>query len=42
MGPITSRTLRELSWEPAIEAKVSDIPGLLAATVQIFKDRRES
>jgi uroporphyrinogen-III synthase len=31
IGPITSQTLRELGWEPAAEAKVSDIPGLIAA-----------
>jgi uroporphyrinogen-III synthase/uroporphyrinogen III methyltransferase/synthase len=31
IGPITSQTLRDLSWEPAAEASVSDIPGLIAA-----------
>ncbi len=31
IGPITSQTLRELGWEPAAEAIVSDIPGLIAA-----------
>lgn len=31
IGPITSQTLRELGWEPAIEASPSDIPGLIAA-----------
>jgi len=31
IGPITSQTLRELGWEPATEAGVSDIPGLIAA-----------
>jgi uroporphyrinogen-III synthase/uroporphyrinogen III methyltransferase/synthase len=36
IGPITSQTLRELGWEPAVEAKVSDISGLLAATQQLF------
>lgn len=36
IGPITSRTLRESGWEPAIEASVSDIPGLLAAVVRLF------
>jgi uroporphyrinogen-III synthase len=30
IGPITSQTLRDLGWEPAAEAKVSDIPGLIA------------
>jgi uroporphyrinogen-III synthase len=34
IGPITSKTLRELGWEPAIEAKPSDIPGLIDAVVQ--------
>ncbi|MDR3772155.1 MAG: uroporphyrinogen-III synthase [Terracidiphilus sp.] len=33
IGPITSRTLRELGWEPAAEADPSDIAGLIAATV---------
>jgi uroporphyrinogen-III synthase len=30
IGPITSQTLRDLSWEPAAEAAVSDISGLIA------------
>ena len=29
IGPITSKTLRELGWEPSAEARVSDIPGLI-------------
>jgi uroporphyrinogen-III synthase len=37
IGPITSRTLRGLGWEPAIEANPSDIPGLIAAVVQLFE-----
>jgi uroporphyrinogen-III synthase len=31
IGPITSQTLRDLGWEPAAEASVSDIPGLIDA-----------
>src|SRR5579863_7979931 len=31
IGPVTSGTLRELRWEPAGEATVHDIPGLLEA-----------
>lgn len=31
IGPITSQSLREFNWEPAAEAAVSDIPGLVAA-----------
>ncbi len=34
IGPITSRTLCSLGWEPAAEAVPSDIPGLLQATVR--------
>jgi len=37
IGPITSQTLRELGWEPAIEASPSDIPGLIAALVCFFQ-----
>ena len=37
IGPITSGTLRELGWEPAIEANPSDIPGLIAATMHFFE-----
>lgn len=37
IGPITSQTLRELGWEPAVEANPSDIPGLILATIQIFR-----
>ena len=36
IGPITSRTLRESGWEPAVEANPSDIPGLVAAVAQFF------
>jgi uroporphyrinogen-III synthase/uroporphyrinogen III methyltransferase/synthase len=37
IGPITSQTLRDLGWEPAAEAKVSDIPGLIAAVEQALR-----
>jgi len=37
IGPITSQTLRELGWEPAAAAKVSDVPGLIAAVEQVFR-----
>jgi uroporphyrinogen-III synthase/uroporphyrinogen III methyltransferase/synthase len=36
IGPVTSRTLRELGWEPAAEADPSDIPGLIAAVQSCF------
>jgi len=36
IGPITSGTLRESGWEPAIEANPSDIPGLIAAVAQLL------
>ena len=34
IGPITSQTLRELGWEPAVEASPSDLPGLISAVVR--------
>jgi uroporphyrinogen-III synthase/uroporphyrinogen III methyltransferase/synthase len=37
IGPITSQTLRELGWEPAAEANVSDIPGLVAAVDRVLR-----
>jgi uroporphyrinogen-III synthase/uroporphyrinogen III methyltransferase/synthase len=37
IGPITSQTLRELGWPPAVEAVPSDIPGLIAAVVQVLR-----
>jgi uroporphyrinogen-III synthase/uroporphyrinogen III methyltransferase/synthase len=37
IGPITSRTLRELGWEPAAEADPYDIPGLIAAVVRVLQ-----
>jgi hypothetical protein len=40
IGPITSRTLRELGWEPAVEANPSDIPGLIAAVERCLKAPR--
>src|ERR1700678_1128607 len=36
IGPITSRTLRESGWEPAVEANPSDVPGLVAAVAPLF------
>ena len=39
IGPITSQTLRELGWEPAIEADPSDIAGLIAAVERVFTSR---
>lgn len=36
IGPITSQTLRELGWPPAVEANSSDIPGLISAVVDLF------
>jgi len=37
IGPITSETLRELGWQPAVEANPSDIPGLIQAVVSLFR-----
>jgi uroporphyrinogen-III synthase/uroporphyrinogen III methyltransferase/synthase len=36
IGPVTSRTLRDLGWPPAAEAEPSDIPRLIAAVVQVL------
>jgi uroporphyrinogen-III synthase len=36
IGPITSGTLRQLGWEPAVQANSSDIPGLVAAVAQLL------
>jgi uroporphyrinogen-III synthase len=36
IGPITSKTLRESGWEPAVEAEPHDIPGLVAAVTHLF------
>jgi uroporphyrinogen-III synthase/uroporphyrinogen III methyltransferase/synthase len=36
IGPITSQTLRDLGWEPAIEANSSDISGLLMAVPRVL------
>lgn len=37
IGPVTSATLRETAWPPAIEANPSDVPGLIAAIVRLFE-----
>jgi uroporphyrinogen-III synthase/uroporphyrinogen III methyltransferase/synthase len=37
IGPITSKTLRELGWPPTAEADPSDIPGLIAAVVRVLR-----
>jgi uroporphyrinogen-III synthase len=42
IGPITSRTLRDLGWEPVVEGSPFDITGLLTATKQVFWDHRRS
>jgi uroporphyrinogen-III synthase/uroporphyrinogen III methyltransferase/synthase len=39
IGPVTSKTLREEGWEPAAEAQVSDIPGLVKAVAEHFTRR---
>ena len=36
IGPITSQTLREHNWPPAVEAAPHDIPGLIAAAVSLL------
>jgi uroporphyrinogen-III synthase/uroporphyrinogen III methyltransferase/synthase len=36
IGPITSQSLRDLGWEPAAEANVSDIGGLIDAAVRVL------
>lgn len=36
IGPITTKTLQDAGWKPAIEANTSDIPGLIAAIVRVF------
>lgn len=36
IGPITSSTLRELGWEPAVEANPHDIPGLIAVVASLL------
>ncbi len=36
IGPITSKTLSDLNWKPAVEADPHDIEGLLAAVVRFF------
>ena len=36
IGPVTSRTLRELGWEPAAEAEPYDISGLIGAVVRVL------
>jgi uroporphyrinogen-III synthase len=36
IGPITTQTLREASWEPAAEADAHDVAGLIAATARVL------
>lgn len=37
IGPVTSETLRELGWPPAVEADPHDIPGLIAAVAELLR-----
>lgn len=36
IGPITSATLRETGWNPAAEAEISDVSGLIAAIARVL------
>lgn len=36
IGPVTSRTLRQMGWEPAAEANPSDVFGLIAGVVRVL------
>lgn len=38
IGPITSKTLRDLGWEPAAEANPSDVAGLIDAARRILSN----
>jgi len=38
IGPITSQTLREVGWEPAAEASVSDVSGLIDAVGRLLRN----
>jgi len=40
IGPITSKTLRDLGWEPAAEATQSDVPGLIQAIACTLRSNR--
>jgi len=40
IGPVTSRTLRDLGWEPAAEASPSDVPGLIQAIARALSQPR--
>jgi len=37
IGPVTSQTLRELHWPPAAEGATHDVPGLIAAVLQLIQ-----
>jgi uroporphyrinogen-III synthase len=37
IGPITSQTLRDHGWEPAVEAVKSDVPGLIQAVARALQ-----
>lgn len=39
IGPVTSRTLRQMGWEPAVEASPSDVSGLIAAVLRVLTGR---
>ena len=39
IGPVTSEALVENGYEPAREAKTSDIPGLVAAVIKLAKEK---
>lgn len=41
IGPVTSTTLREAGWSPAIEAQPSDVPGVIEAARKLFSNAAE-
>jgi len=40
IGPVTSQTLRESGWEPAVEASKSDVQGLIEAVAEVLGNRK--
>jgi len=38
IGPVTTATMRQLGWEPTVEAKEATIPGLVEALESYFRN----
>jgi uroporphyrinogen-III synthase len=40
IGPVTTQKMREIGWEPTVEARESTIAGLVREIVDFYREKR--